>query len=188
MNLILFCVFLTFSVGLFLLLSGLLHLPTLKTSRVMMDTGKESKQLSKTLDVFYMDGAVKIAKYIRMNDYKKNRMANVLRASGLGMTPEVYTAYAYLKAGSVFLLIIPALYVFPLAALFVILLGIMIYYKEIQKADEMLKEKREQILLLAEGSHVLWVVGFRISEYYKIEEHTENILQVTCDGGKDYGR
>ena len=145
MNLILFCVFLTFSVGLFLLLSGLLHLPTLKTSRVMMDTGKESKQLSKTLDVFYMDGAVKIAKYIRMNDYKKNRMANVLRASGLGMTPEVYTAYAYLKAGSVFLLIIPALYVFPLAALFVILLGIMIYYKEIQKADEMLKEKREQI-------------------------------------------
>ena len=47
------------------------------------------------------------------------------------------------------------------------------------------KEKKgRQILLLAEGSHVLWVVGFRISEYYKIEEHTENILQVTCDGGK----
>ena len=136
MNLILFCVFLTFSIGLFLLLAGLLRLPTLKTSRVMMDTGKEGKQLSKTLDAFYMDGAVKIAKYIRMNDYKKNRMANVLRASGLGMTPEVYT---------VFLLIIPALYVFPLSALFVILLGIMIYYKEIQKADEMLKEKREQI-------------------------------------------
>ena len=50
------------------------------------------------------------------------------------------------------------------------------------------KETRDQMLLLAEGSHVLWVVGYRISEYYKIEEHTENILQVTCDGGKDYGR
>ena len=50
------------------------------------------------------------------------------------------------------------------------------------------KEKREQILLLAEGSHVLWVVGYRISEYYKIDNKTENILQVTCDGGKDYGR
>ena len=50
------------------------------------------------------------------------------------------------------------------------------------------KEKREQILLLAEGSHVLWVVGFRISEYYKIDNKTQNILQVTCDGGKDYGR
>lgn len=41
MNLILFCVFLIFSIGLFLLLAGLLRLPTLKTSRVMMDTGKE---------------------------------------------------------------------------------------------------------------------------------------------------
>ena len=45
MNLILFCVFLIFSIGLFLLLAGLLRLPTLKTSRVMMDTGKEAKDL-----------------------------------------------------------------------------------------------------------------------------------------------
>lgn len=43
MNLILLCVFITFSVGLFLLLAGLLRLPTLKTSRIMMDTGKEGK-------------------------------------------------------------------------------------------------------------------------------------------------
>lgn len=50
------------------------------------------------------------------------------------------------------------------------------------------KEKRDQIPLLAEGDHILWAVGLRISEYYKIEEHTENILQVTCDGGRDYGR
>lgn len=50
------------------------------------------------------------------------------------------------------------------------------------------KEEREKILLLADGNHILWVVGYRISEYYKVEEQTENILQVTCDGGKDYGR
>ncbi len=50
------------------------------------------------------------------------------------------------------------------------------------------KEKRDQILLLAEGDHVLWAVGLRISEYYKVEEQTENILQVSCDGGRDYGR
>lgn len=55
MNLILFCVFLTFSIGLFLLLAGLLRLPTLKTSRVMMDTGKEGKQLSKWAMYLYSD-------------------------------------------------------------------------------------------------------------------------------------
>ena len=145
MNLTLFFVFLTFTSGLFLLLSGVMHLPTLRTSRVMMDTGREGKKLSKTLDALFLDGAVRLSPYIRINAYKRSRMNSVLKASGMGMTPEIYTAYAYIKAGSVFLLIIPALYIFPLAALFVILLGIMVYYREIQKADEMLREKKEQI-------------------------------------------
>lgn len=145
MNLTLFFVFLTFASGLFLLLSGVMRLPTLKTSKVMMDTGREGKKLSKTLDALFLDGAVRLSPYIRINDYKRSRMNSVLKASGMGMTPEIYTAYAYIKAGSVFLLMIPALYIFPLAALFVILLGIMVYYREIQKADEMLRGKREQI-------------------------------------------
>lgn len=145
MKLIVFCVFLFLAFGLFMLLSGLMRLPTLKTSRVMMDRGKEEKPLSKTLDAFYMETSVKLAGFIHINPHKKSRMENVLRASGIGMTPEVYTAYAYVKAGSVFLLLIPVFYLFPLAAVFVILLGIMVYFKEIRKADEMLKEKREKI-------------------------------------------
>lgn len=50
------------------------------------------------------------------------------------------------------------------------------------------REKRGKILLLAEGSHVLWIVGYRISEYYKVTEQTKNILQVQLDGGTDSGR
>lgn len=145
MKLILFFVFVSFAAGLFLLLSGIFRLPTLRTSKVMMDTGKEGKELSKTIDALLMDGATKLSVYIRMNDYKRSRMNNVLKASGLGMTPEVYTAYAGLKAGCVFAMIIPALYIFPLLAIFIVLLGIMVYSKEIQKADEILREKREQI-------------------------------------------
>lgn len=145
MRLILLFVFILFATGLFLLLSGLLRLPTLRTSRVMMDTAREDRKLSKTLDALYMDGAAKLSGFIRMNDYKRNRMNNVLRASGLGMTAEVYMAYAYLKAGSIFILIIPTLYVFPLLAIMLALMGVMVYYKETRKAEEMLREKREQI-------------------------------------------
>ncbi len=47
---------------------------------------------------------------------------------------------------------------------------------------------RDEIWLLAEGKHVLWVVGYRISEYYKIVEETHTILQVEFYGGKAYGR
>ena len=105
MNLTLFFVFLTFTSGLFLLLSGVMHLPTLRTSRVMMDTGREGKKLSKTLDALFLDGAVRLSPYIRINAYKRSRMNSVLKASGMGMTPEIYTAYAYIKAGRVFPLI-----------------------------------------------------------------------------------
>lgn len=45
------------------------------------------------------------------------------------------------------------------------------------------REERDKILLLAEGHHILWIVGYRISEYYKITEHTQQILQVQTDGG-----
>ena len=50
------------------------------------------------------------------------------------------------------------------------------------------RQKRDEILLLAEGSHVLWIVGYRISEYYKVTENTKTILQVEADGGEEHGR
>ncbi len=50
------------------------------------------------------------------------------------------------------------------------------------------RELRDRIFVLAEGSRVLWVVGYRISEYYKIMEDTHTILQVDFYGGEAYGR
>ena len=50
------------------------------------------------------------------------------------------------------------------------------------------REERESIPVLAEGSHVLWVVGFRISEYYKVTNTTKTILEAEYDGGKEDGR
>lgn len=48
------------------------------------------------------------------------------------------------------------------------------------------EEKRASIPLLAEGDHVLWVIGSRISEFYKITENTRTILEVqVCKGEED---
>ena len=38
--------------------------------------------------------------------------------------------------------------------------------------------KRDEVPLLCDGSHVLWVVGHRISEYYKVNTETKQILEV----------
>lgn len=50
------------------------------------------------------------------------------------------------------------------------------------------RQERDRILLIAEKSHILWVLGGRISEYYKITETTKTILQVEFNGGKEDGR
>lgn len=50
------------------------------------------------------------------------------------------------------------------------------------------RQERDRILLLAEENHILWIVGYRISEYYKVTEHTKEVLQVQVNGGKEHGR
>lgn len=57
------------------------------------------------------------------------------------------------------------------------------------------KGQRAELPVVAEGEHVLWLVGWRISEYYKINKNTRYILQVqlreSCESGRmeeNYGR
>ena len=40
------------------------------------------------------------------------------------------------------------------------------------------KEQRDRIPVLAVGHHVIWLVGYRISEAFKVDENTLHILQV----------
>lgn len=40
------------------------------------------------------------------------------------------------------------------------------------------REEREQVPLLADGSHVMWIIGYRISGYYKIGPDTSRVMEV----------
>ncbi|MCM1173438.1 MAG: tRNA lysidine(34) synthetase TilS [Blautia sp.] len=50
--------------------------------------------------------------------------------------------------------------------------------KEYMINEKIPKMQRERIFLLADGPHILWVPGYRISQYYKVNENTKRILQV----------
>ncbi|MCI8960090.1 MAG: tRNA lysidine(34) synthetase TilS [Lachnospiraceae bacterium] len=50
------------------------------------------------------------------------------------------------------------------------------------------RDLRQHVRVLAEGAHVLWVIGYRISEYYKITDHTQAVLQAEWNGGETDGR
>ena len=49
--------------------------------------------------------------------------------------------------------------------------------------------ERDRVPLLADGNHILWIVGYRISWGCRITEQTENVLQVCYqpEGGKNIG-
>ena len=141
--LFLFGVFL--ALGLFLLSAAVLRLPTIGAARAMLGTVKQEKKAAKTLETGLMTVAVWLAKYIRIDEYKRGRMANVLKASDMNLTPEVYQAYALTKAGAVLLGVVPCIILLPLLSPVVVILAVFIYFKETQKADEKLKAKREEI-------------------------------------------
>ena len=45
--------------------------------------------------------------------------------------------------------------------------------------------KRDEIPLLADGSHIMWIIGYRISEYYKIGPDTAEVLEVSLKDKND---
>ncbi|MDD4113221.1 MAG: tRNA lysidine(34) synthetase TilS [Herbinix sp.] len=49
------------------------------------------------------------------------------------------------------------------------------------------KEERDDLLLVADGSHILWIVGYgnRISEGYKISDNTKRILSMLLINAKE---
>jgi tRNA(Ile)-lysidine synthase len=46
------------------------------------------------------------------------------------------------------------------------------------------KGGRDTLYVLADGPHILWVPGYRISEYYKVSEKTRRVLQVHVEKEK----
>ena len=133
------------ALGLFFLAASLLKLPTIGAAKAMLGTVKQEKKAAKTAETYLMTVAVRLAKYIRMDEYKRNRMNNILKASGMNISPEVYQAYAFVIAGAILLGMIPCVFLIPLLSPMVIILSILTYFKEIQKADERLKAKRDEI-------------------------------------------
>ena len=141
--LFLFGAFLAF--GLFMIFANVLKIPSLKTSKAVMTAGREDKKISKTIDTLLVETAGRIGKIFRMDKYKRNRLEKTLRSAGIKMTPEAFTVYAMLKALGICLLVVPCSFLFPLVIPLIVILAVAVYFKEIGKADEAMREKRGAI-------------------------------------------
>ena len=133
------------ALGLFFIAASILRLPTIGAAKAMLGTVKQERKAAKNLETHLMTAAVRLSKWIHMDEYKRGRMNNILKASGLNLSPEVYQAYAIVKSGAVLSAVIPCLFLLPLLSPVVVILAVLLYFKETQKADERLKAKRDEI-------------------------------------------
>ena len=145
MTIVMFLFIILVASGLFFIASDVLKLPSLATGKAMLSAIGSRKEKVKGMDAFISSWSVKLAPYIPMDEYKKSRMNNILRAAGILKTPEEYMSFAMVKAGLVALGILPCLLVLPLLAPVLLFLAVLIYFKEVRRADAMLSAKRAKI-------------------------------------------
>ena len=103
MTILLFLFGVAVAAGLFFILADILKLPRLSTEKALLSAGRTEKTRMKSLDALFLGWAIKLSKYIRMDEYKRHRLERTLNAAGMDMTPEVYLAYTILKPAAALL-------------------------------------------------------------------------------------
>jgi Flp pilus assembly protein TadB len=133
------------ALGVFFLFAELLKLPKMAAEKALLSAGRSDKKKLKSIDAIVLKWSLKLAKYIRMDEYRRHRLERTLLAAGMDMTPEVYTAFTILKPALLLLGVIPCLLVLPLLAPILVILAILVYFRESRKAEEKVAERREKI-------------------------------------------
>ena len=49
-------------------------------------------------------------------------------------------------------------------------------------------EERDKILLVADGNHILWIVGYRKNCFYQVTKDTKQVIKITINEGENHGR
>lgn len=60
--------------------------------------------------------------------------------------------------------------------------------KEYMIHEKIPQEIRDELFILAVDNHIIWLIGYRISQHYKVDQNTKNILAVHIVGGNSYDR
>lgn len=134
-------------VGFYNLISKFIIFPSKKTIRLMSNFNRKPSIVEQFYTTITYPLTKLISKFIHLESYRNKKLAKDLERAGINLTPEEYYAKAYVTSALTFLssfLFIPL--GLPIITMGVMLLGIILYFKERQTVSEKLKRINGRIL------------------------------------------
>lgn len=138
--------FILTSIGIYLILADIFKISTLRKKRVLVNLNKrEKKKSTKDIEVLLLEYATKLSKFIKVDDYKKSKLEMTLRSAQIKLSPETYLADVYIKTGIVVLIAAIAFLIHPFLSIVFVIIAIIVYMKEYDKADSILRKRKAKI-------------------------------------------
>lgn len=148
----------------------------------MLSRKQQGTKNEKLLDVYVTKIAGWIAPYLRLDRLKRNKVQRALDIAGLQLTPEVYTARAWVTAGAVGLCAIPMAFLIPLLVPILIGLAVALWFSTYYAAFDFVKKRRK--LIEGEIPRFALTVGQSL-------ENDRDVLKILTSyrrvAGKDFG-
>ena len=123
-----------------------------------------------------------VGRYLRLDRLKRNKVQRALDIAGLQLTPEVYTARAWVTAGAVGLCAIPMAFLIPLLVPILIGLAVALWFSTYYAAFDFVKKRRK--LIEGEIPRFALTVGQSL-------ENDRDVLKILTSyrrvAGKDFG-
>lgn len=142
---IIFC-FLLISIGLYLILADIFKISTLKKKRVLLNFNKRYKRKrTLNINVLCLEYATKLSKFIKLDEYKREKLRLTLKSAQMNISPEAYMADVYLKTILIIIIGILLYLIHPILGMVAIVLVPAVYMQEYTKADVIVKKRKLQI-------------------------------------------
>ncbi|MDB8803196.1 secretion protein F [Romboutsia sp. 1001216sp1] len=135
------------AIGIYLILADIFKISRLKKKVTLVNLTKRNrkKKNTKSLEVLLLEYATKLSKYIKLNEYNKEKLSMILRSAQIKVSPEVYVADVYIKTGIMVFISAIVFFIAPLLSIVFLVISVVVYIKEYGKAEEILRKKKAKI-------------------------------------------
>lgn len=133
-----------FAYGVYLILKDHFKFASLKTSKALRNMVKQSSD-SSIIEIWMTNAAEFLSRYIKLNDFRRIKLERDLKSANVAMTPERFTANAVVKSVPVLLLSIPVYFMMPVFTVLMLVLGVLLFAREMTSLQEKIRLRREDI-------------------------------------------